>query len=315
MSELQPKVMIAFPGQGGKKYEGVMRPEVALYRESVGNYDSLCQLFPNLSNSGSYFFGNSFGLYAAASAAGVYSDEIGEQLVVTRADLIRQDEEIRVAEGKNRTGMALVLGQKIDDIKALVTRNSENYRAILLGSGSAEPAELHHTNANGETNHVVSGDVPFLEALVAFFGDRKAQLLPIDAMYHAESRKRVSEQYSREIDRLGIKFSDPSGPMISSTRPRILSRGNDVRNELITQIYEQVNLLQVVDLMKAEGIGVIVDPGPGQFANQVFRRNNPDLRVISFDSDLKTTGPIDTAIEAARNFLSSLRNPHAPQSP
>lgn len=282
---------------------------MALYRESVGNYDSLSKLFPNLTDFNPYFFGNSFGLYAAARAAGVYTDEVGELLVVTRADLIRQDEEKRVAEGKNRTGMAVVLGQRIDEIKALVARKSEHYRAILLGSGNNEPAELHHTNTNGPTNHVVSGDIPFLEALVTYFGDRRAQLLPIDAMYHAKSKKRVSEQYAREIDKLGIKFADPKGPMISSTCPRILTRGAEVKGELVTQIYEQVDLLQVADLMQAVQIGVIVDPGPGQFANQIFKRNNPDLRVLSYDSDLKPGSPIDAAIEAARSFVSNLRNP------
>lgn len=312
MPELQPRVMIAFPGQGGKRYEGSVRPEVALYRESVSNYYEMCRLFPSVIDSNPVFFGNSFGLYAAGEAAGVYTHEVGELLVVTRADLIRQDEEKRVAEGKSRTGMAVVLGQRIDEIRALVSRTSEKYRAILLASGLAEPADLHHTNTNGHTNHVVSGDMPFLEALVAFFGEKRAQLLPIDAMYHAESRRRVSEQYSAEIDRLGIKFEDPSGPMIASTRPRILTRGDQVKEELITQIFEPVDLLQVIEEMKKEQIGVVIDPGPGQFANQVLKRNNPGLRVVSYDTELRPGSPIDSAIVAARNFIAGLRNPLSP---
>lgn len=309
MPEVDQKIVISFPGQGGKDYKGSLSPEIALYRESIGNYQTMVGILPDLEISKPYFFGYSFGLYAAATAASVFSQEEAEILISRRSELIRKDEERRVAEGRAPTGMVLILGQKIDEIKSLVERTSESYRAILTRSGLIPPEDLHHTNINGDTSHVVSGDYPFLQAVVDFFGERKARMLPILGMYHAESRERVSKEYREVIHTSGIQFKDPSQPLISSTRPRLLKTGFKVKEEAIDQIYTHVDAVRVVELMQRQGIGIIIDPGPGQFANQSLRRINPEFRVLSFDVQAKPNSPLENVMDAARHLLANLTHP------
>lgn len=306
MPEVNKKIVISFPGQGGRDYKGPLSPEVALYRESLGNYQAMVGIFPGLENSNSHWFGYSFGLYTAGAAAGVFTQDEGEVLITTRSELIKKDEDRRIAEGKSPTGMVLIFGQKIDEIRALVGRKSESYRAILAKSGLIPPQDLHHTNINGDISHVVSGDYQFLQAAVDFFGERSARLLPIRGMYHEESRKRVSEEYAKVIDDdLGIEFKNPSKPVISST-PRLLETGAEVKKELIDQIHTNVDTIGVVKLMEMLGIGVVIDPGPGQFANQALRRINRGLTVISYDVQAKPSITLDNAMDAVRQLLSNL---------
>lgn len=306
MSEVIQKIVVSFPGQGGKDYKGSPNPEIALFRESIGNYQAMTGILPDLIKSKPYFFGYSFGLYAAATAAGVFPQEEAEILIKARSDLIRADEARRVAEGKAPTGMLLILGHKIDEIRSLVSRTSESYRAILVRNGLVDPDDLHHTNINGDTSHVVSGDYPFLQAIVDFLGEKKARLLPIQGMYHAKSRERVSEEYGGLIDNMGIKFREPSQPLISSTKPRLLRTGREVREEAINQIHTGVDVIRVVEVMKQKEIRVIIDPGPGQFANQSLRRINPDFKVLSFDVQSKPSSPLENVVETARNLLATL---------
>lgn len=303
------KILISFPGQGGKDYKGPLNPEIALYRKSLTNYQTMVGILPNLEVSKPHVFGYSFGLYAAATVAGVFSQEEAEVLIVERFELVRKEEARRVAEGREPTGMLIIFGQKIDEIRALVARKSENYWAILARSGLVAPEDLHHTNINGDTSHVVSGDRPFLQAAVDFFGEKRAILLPITGMYHAESRRRISEEYGEVVDKLGIGFNDPRQPLIASTRPRLLVKGSQVRNEMVEQICNRVDLISAVKLMSTEGIGVIFDPGPGQFANQSLRRINPEFKILSFDAPPKPNNPLENAMDAARQFLANLRNP------
>lgn len=313
MARSETKVAIMFPGQGGIFHtEGNIRPEIALYRKSLKGFGLLLSLFPTIKDLNPNFFGNSFGQYSAGAAAEVYTPEEGEQLIIIRADLIRREEERRVREGKPTTGMVVVLGQRIEAIRELVDRKSELYKSILAKHGILAPEELHHTNINSETTHVVSGDRPFLEGLVAHLGDRVAKLLPIEGMYHAESRRRLSEEYGEAIDKSGIKFKNPIGPIIASTRPRLLTTAEHVLGEIVGQNYHPVNIPEAVKLMVNEGIEVLIDPGPGQFANQTLKRNNPHFKVISLDLDKKTGPSVEAALEAARSFIQGLRGPHSP---
>lgn len=305
------KIAVIFPGQG-KEYKGIsIRPEIAQCRESLGGFRLLTSLV-QLDEFDTYFYGSSFGQYPAGVAAGVYTEPEGELLITTRADLIQKDEERRVARGQHRTGMVVILGQRIEVIRGLVSRSSEAYRSIISQYGNKEPSELHHTNINGETSHVVAGDRPFLETLIEFFGQARAKILPIDGMYHAKSRERVSIEYASDVDKLGIQFRIPRYPIISSTEPRVLQTGEQVHEEQVAQIYRPVDTLVAVALMQAEGIEILFDVGPGQFANQVLKKNNPAFRVISLDADQRKTGLNELPLEVIKSFLANLRGSQSP---
>lgn len=295
MVESTSRFVIAFPGQGSKDYPGSLRPEEALYNEALDNYERILTLFPLVRKLKPYFFGNSFGQFMADVAAGSITRPEGLELVRARAEIVRNDENRRVAEHKDRTAMAVLLGHGREVIDGLVERKSALYIKILELIDGRPPEDLQVSNINGETNHVLAGDKRFIDNLVVYLSQStdqvrtRARLLLIEGAYHIKARQRASEEFAAKIEELGIEFKDPDYPVISSTKPRLLTRGAEVKEELIAQVPREVNIPGVVALWKELGITVAVDMGPGQFVNQVIRRAyGDDLLIISLD-DQRTT--------------------------
>lgn len=307
MLESTPRFVIAFPGQGSKEYPGNPNPEKTLYNESLDNYERILDLFPLVRRLKPYFFGNSFGQFMADVAVGSITRLEGLELVRARTKIVRSDEDRRVAEDKDRTAMAVLIGHGREVIDGLVERRSGLYKTILDLIGGKHPEDLQISNVNGETNHVVAGDRTFIENLVTYISQSREQvktraiLLLIDGAYHIKARQRASEEFAAKIEELGIVFKDPNYPLISSTKPRVLTTGAEVKEELIAQIPREVNIPEVAALWEELGIEVAADMGPGQFVNQVIKRSyRGNLLVISVDDQKTTAEKQSLALQALK---------------
>lgn len=319
MAELDSRFIIAFPGQGTKNYPENPAPEEALFNESLDNFARISVFVPHIRRLKPFVFGNSFGQFQAAVAAGVIDRNEGLELVRTRTKIVRQDENRREAENRDRTGMAVLLGHGREVIEGLVQRKSVLYKTILeMIDGGKPPEDLELSNINGDTNYVLAGDKTFLKNLVAFLDQSagqartRARLLLIEGAYHIQARQKNSEEFAEKIETSGIIFRDPIYPIISSTNPRVMTKGSEVKEEFVLQIPREVNILKVVALWKQLMINTAVDPGPGQFVNQIIKRAYGDgLWVMSLDDQRPQRGVLDDPLQKIANLVANFNIPHS----
>lgn len=256
----------AFPGQGGKRYDS-KTPELDLLTETLENHSKLRRL--TAGRLPDFVYGNSFGLYAALVVAGVVTFAVASKLARDRADIVRETEARREAEGRSRTGMMGVLGLPTTRVEEI---------AHSLG--------LAVTNYNGPAAHVISGAKDRLKEAEAVFRDLKKRVVEIyvEGAYHHVERLQDSIKYAALLRSVG--FNPPLIPIICSTRPRTLWSPEEVQTELHEQMIYHVDLNRVGKIFSYHRVRGVVDVGPGRTLQALLNRlGDGDYKAYSLESD------------------------------
>ncbi len=231
---MSKEIIVTIPGQGVEPKS----PE-ELIVEAVKNYDQLKELNPRLITR--FVSPNSYGLYAGLVIVGAVTLAVGIKLARDRANIVKEAEKRREAEGLGRTGMIAILGKNVNDVTDLANKYG-----------------LDITNYNGPIAHVLGGLREKFEAIKHEIGD-KAMELNVEGVYHHILRKGESLLYKEILDRVHI--SDPKIPLIFSTRPRFGEIADEAKRELHEQMHEKVDLPKKVELWIETGVKTVVDIG------------------------------------------------------
>ncbi len=259
----------AFPGQGTKSYPSSTTPELDLLDETLGNHEALLRLNPGIGKS-RLLYGNSYGLFAAAVVAGVITYKAAGELATIRKQLVQKGEEER-----GKTGMLSLLGPQTEQLEALLSS---------LGHG----IDLQITNYNGPAANVVSGSYEalghFKEEVAKKIGRARMTMLDIEGAYHHALRQTDALLYADALKH--FVFDDPQIPLLSSTRPRILSTGEEVKREFWQQMFHPVQLAQVLGTAVSQGVQTVIETGPGASIKKLAARiPNHGLRLLSLEED------------------------------
>jgi len=92
----------------------------------------------------------------------------------------------------------------------------------------------------------------------------------------------AARELSRRID--ALRFHDPQPPLVSNVSAKLLTRAEDVRQELSDQICKAVQWARCVTAMSNEGAGTFVEVGPGQVLSKLVKRIARDARVLNTET-------------------------------
>jgi [acyl-carrier-protein] S-malonyltransferase len=239
----------------------------------------------------SFVAGHSLGQFTAAIAAGTLALTDGLQLVMERGRIMSE-------WARNRPGgMVTVLGmndKQIRDVCKEVAPDGSVGVAVYNGAG--------HT--------VISGDLGPLDKAMELAKERGGRVLrlPIGVPGHTPLMRDAAAKLAKFIE--AAPFHDPDPPLVSNMTGRLLTRAEDVREELSDQICKAVDWARCVITMANEGTGVFLEVGPGLALSKMVRRVTEDTQTIGADAitdeqllDLPSA-PINdelpAAVEAAR---------------
>lgn len=210
--------------------------------------------------------GLSLGEYSALVAAGALEFSDAVRLVRRRGELMEQ-------AAKNNPGtMASVLGISVEDLKK------------VCGETGAEIANL---NCPGQI--VISGrkeDVQRAMALAETRGAKKAILLNVSGPFHSSFMKEAAEEFKKELDK--TKFSSPSIPIISNVTADYEKSAEEIKENLIKQLYSPVRWEESVIKISKEGCNTFFEIGPGKVLKGLLRRINPELKVYNIETTKET---------------------------
>jgi [acyl-carrier-protein] S-malonyltransferase len=234
----------------------------------------------------SFLAGHSLGQFTAAVAAGAIDFGDGLRLVLERGRIMA--ERVRTRPG----GMATILGMNEADINDVCREASPegNVRAAVF---------------NGPGQTVISGDVGPLQRAMQIARERGARTLrlPISVPGHTPIMGDAASELSRAISTL--PFRDPDPPVVSNISAQLLTRAEEVRQELSDQLGAAVQWARCVLAMANQGAGAFIEVGPGRSLSKMVRRITSEATVLSTedapDDVLRLMEAVPVLVPATRN--------------
>ena len=203
--------------------------------------------------------GHSLGEYSALVSAGAIEFADGIRLVAERGRLMQE----AVPEGTG--AMAAILGL-------------EDQAVIDVCAASAAEQVVEAVNFNSPGQVVIAGHkeavARAVEAAKAA-GARRAVELPVSVPSHCDLMRPAAEKLAEELK--NIPVTAPGIPVLHNVSVSAESDPDMIRKRLVEQLYSPVRWVETIRAMKQEGIGHIVEAGPGKVLTGLMRRIDRDL--------------------------------------
>src|SRR5690606_372900 len=207
--------------------------------------------------------GHSLGEYSALVCADSMSLTDAVRIVHKRGQLMQE------AVPAGTGGMAAIIG--LDDEKIL-----EACQAAAQG-GVVAPANF---NSTGQT--VIAGDKAAVERAMQACkeaGAKRALPLNVSVPSHCALMQPAAERLAEDLQQ--ITFKAPSVPVVQNINGRVARSVDDIRDNLLKQLYMPVQWVDTIGCMWDLGIGRIVECGPGKVLGGLIKRIEPEIDCYS----------------------------------
>ncbi len=208
--------------------------------------------------------GHSLGEYSALVAAGAL--EFGDALRLVR----KRGEFMQRAVPVGAGAMAAILrlpGDKLDE----VLRNPPEGEIVSAA------------NFNSPDQIVIAGHRKAVEHAVErakSAGARRAVMLPVSAPFHCELMRPAQEEMRAELD--SVTFHDLHVPLINNLEARQIRTAEEARESLYGQISNPVRWTDTIRAVRAAGVSLVVECGPGSVLCGLIKQIEAGLRCVSF---------------------------------
>jgi [acyl-carrier-protein] S-malonyltransferase len=243
----------------------------AIVAHSLMLFDKLSSILKNKNISVERVLGHSVGEYAALSAAGVMSFEEAIKAVHYRGKFMQE------AAPQGKGTMYAILKQEEATIREACEKAS-------TGSEKVSPA-----NFNEPSQIVISGDKPACENAIKFMEEKtggrvKAIELQVSAPFHCALMKPAEIKLKSVLD--GIHFQKAKFNYIANvdaTEYSIETDPNVIKENLLKQVCGSVLWTHSIQTLPDDTL--IVECGPGKVLAGLIKKINPNLKVISLDTE------------------------------
>lgn len=220
---------------------------------------------PSKVNSPILLAGHSLGEYTALAVSEVLNIENTAWLVQKRGELMQK------ACDENPGSMAAIIG--LDEMVV---------QEIAIETGT------YISNINTPDQIVISGDrINLARALdlASLRGARKAVPLNVEGAFHSALMKPAMIGLIEAVNEL--EFNDPKIPIVANSSALPLTTGEDIRDELISQICKSVQWNKTISYMMNTGISHFIEIGPGRALSGMVKRIDRKANISNI-SDMKT---------------------------
>ena len=216
-------------------------------------------LGPDAMPSPALMAGHSLGEYTTLAVAGVL--EVGEtvRLVQERGRLMQE------ACNQQQGSMAAVLGLDLMTLEE-IARESGTYVS----------------NVNTPQQIVISGErIALARALDMAIarGAKKVIPLRVSGAFHSALMEPARIGLMEAVEKL--EFKDPTVPIVANSTAKPLTKAEDVKQELISQICSCVRWSQSIIYMLGSGVSYFIEVGPGSALSGMVKRIDKSAKAIS----------------------------------
>ncbi|MEX8505289.1 ACP S-malonyltransferase [Leptothrix ochracea] len=205
--------------------------------------------------------GHSLGEYTALVAAGSLS--LADALPLVRLRAQAMQDAVPVGTG----GMAAILG-----LDAATVR--EGCAKAMAESGEVVEA----VNFNDPKQIVIAGSKAGVEAgciVLKAMGAKRALPLPVSAPFHSSLMKPAAERLRERL--VSIQINTPQIPVVNNIDVAVHTEADAIRDALYRQAFGPVRWVEVIQALKARGLGTMLECGPGKVLAGMAKRIDAEL--------------------------------------
>ena len=223
-------------------------------------------IYEHLKNAGlkaDVFAGLSLGEYSALVAAGAMTLEDGIKTVRRRGILMQN--EVPLGMG----GMAAVIAMDADKI-AEICENT--------------PGKVQIANYNCPGQIVISGQeeaVHLAGETCKASGAKRVVPLKVSGPFHSKMLQGAGEKLKEELKK--VEISDSFVPYIANVTADYVTKKEEVKPLLASQVSSSVRWQQTIERLLADGADEFVEIGPGRTLSGFVKKVNRDVKVSSID--------------------------------
>lgn len=200
-----------------------------------------------------------------------------------------------------------------DAVRAVKARGAAMQKAVPAGQGAmaavlaldaVEVAEacqeaaretgltVQAANLNSPGQTVISGAAAAVEkasALCKARGARRTVMLPVSAPFHCALMQPAQEEVARVL--AAIAIGDPSIPVAANVTGQLVTTADAARDALIRQVTGTVRWVDCVQSLKAAGVELFIEVGPGKVLCGLLKQIDPALKALNVEdaASLETT--------------------------
>jgi [acyl-carrier-protein] S-malonyltransferase len=206
--------------------------------------------------------GHSLGEYTALVAAGALS--LADALPLVRFRAQAMQEAVPVGAG----AMYAILGLDGDAV-----------RAGCAQAAAATGEAIEAVNFNDPKQTVIAGSKAGAEKAAEILkaaGAKRALPLPVSAPFHSSLMKPAAERLKEKL--AGVQFKAAAFPVINNIDVAVTDGDEALRDALYRQAFGPVRWVEVVQALKARGVGHIIEAGPGKVLSGMAKRIDAELQ-------------------------------------
>lgn len=208
--------------------------------------------------------GHSLGEYTALVAAGALPLAAALPLVRFRAQAMQ--EAVPVGAG----AMAAILG---------LDANAVREGCAQAAAASGEVVEA--VNFNDPRQTVIAGSKAGVDKgceVLKAAGAKRALALPVSAPFHSSLMRPAADRLRQRLAE--VEIAVPRLPMINNVDVQAQSDPDAIRDALYRQAFAPVRWVEVVQALRARGLGHVFECGPGKVLAGMTKRIDPDIAGI-----------------------------------
>ncbi len=215
--------------------------------------------------SPSLLAGHSLGEWSALVCSGVLGFTNALKIVRARGAYMQKAVPLGVG------AMAAILG--LDD------------QAVMGACDTARQGEVvDAVNFNAPGQIVIAGSALAVERAIELCkasGAKRVLPLPVSAPFHTSLMHPAAENLADLVN--STVFSAPQIPVIHNVHAQIESNPDAIKTLMLEQIYKPVMWVDCVKALKAQGVEILVECGPGRVLNGLSKRIDRELTSYATD--------------------------------
>jgi [acyl-carrier-protein] S-malonyltransferase len=206
--------------------------------------------------------GHSLGEYSALTCAGAFAFGDAVRLVADRGRFMQ--EAVPAGQG----GMAAIVGLEDDAVRTLCAQN-------------ADGDVLAPVNFNSPGQVVIAGTAAAVARAVEnakSAGAKLAKLLPVSVPSHCALMHPAAERMRERLAQ--VRIEPPRIPVLHNVHVSSETAPDAIRDALVKQIESPVRWVETVRRMTADGIGKLIECGPGKVLAGLNKRIDKNAQTL-----------------------------------
>jgi len=217
----------------------------------------LVELMLHRGNKPELLAGHSLGEYVALCTAGVFSFEVGLNLVKRRAELMDQ-----AAGG----AMTALIGFDREQLEAQIKHIPD----VALA------------NDNHASQVVISGTPAGIEAVLERVKVKRVIPLNVSGAFHSPLMAAAAAEFQRVLE--PIVFQPAQIPVLSNVDPTPAIAADRLKQRLMEQMTGPVRWREISLQLASTGIGQVIEVGPGKVLAGLIKRTCPGIELENVSS-------------------------------